>query len=217
MNNREAYNAWSESYDTVENKTRDLEACAIRESVSGVDLNILEIGCGTGKNTEFLQTKAKRLVGADFSEEMLAKAREKITTEIVEFRRLDLREKWNLPENSFDLITCSLVLEHIENLDFVFQQARKILKSNGQFYIGELHPFKQYQGSKARFDTASGVFELECFVHHVSDFFAAGKNGGFECVELKEWFDDDDKTRIPRLLTFIFQNGRRRKRKNSNE
>ncbi len=31
MNNREAYNTWSESYDTVENKTRDLEARAIRE------------------------------------------------------------------------------------------------------------------------------------------------------------------------------------------
>jgi ubiquinone/menaquinone biosynthesis C-methylase UbiE len=208
MNNREAYNAWSESYDTVENKTRDLEAHAIREIVAGEDLNILEIGCGTGKNTEFLQTKAKRLVGADFSEEMLAKAKEKITSETVEFRRLDLREEWDLPENSFDLITCSLVLEHIENLDFVFEQARKVLKTGGRFYIGELHPFKQYAGSKARFDTASGVFELECFVHHISDFFASGKNNDFDLIELKEWFDEDVKTQIPRLLTLVFEKTR---------
>ena len=50
MNVREAYNAWSATYDAVENKTRDLEARALRESVSAAEaLDILEIGCGTGK------------------------------------------------------------------------------------------------------------------------------------------------------------------------
>ncbi len=39
-----------------------------------------------GKNTEFLQTKAKHLIGADFSEEMLERAKAKITAENVEFR-----------------------------------------------------------------------------------------------------------------------------------
>lgn len=205
MDNRQAYNVWSENYDTVDNKTRDLEAKALRESVSIPEsLNILEIGCGTGKNTEFLQTKAKHLVGADFSAEMLTKARNKIAAENVEFKQMDLREKWNFAENSFDLITCSLALEHIENLDFVFAQAHKVLRINGQFYIGELHPFKQYQGSKARFEIDSGIFELECFVHHISEYFAVGKRNNFEVVEVKEWFDDEDKTTIPRLLTMIF-------------
>lgn len=205
MNNQQAYNNWSANYDTVENKTRDLEARALRETVSGEDLEILEIGCGTGKNTVFLQAKAKHLVGADFSEEMLAKARNKIASETVEFRQMDLRENWNFAENSFDLITCSLVLEHIENLDFVFHQARKVLKKSGRFYIGELHPFKQYQGTKARFDTSTGVFELECFVHHVSDFFEAAKQNNFDLIELGEWFDEDGKTQIPRLLTLVFE------------
>ena len=150
--------SWSDNYDAVENKTRDLEAPALREMISGEDLDILEIGCGTGKNTEFLQTKAKHLIGADFSAEMLERAKTKITAENVEFRQFDLREDWDFAENSFDLITCSLALEHIENLDFVFEQAHKVLRENGRFYIGELHPFKQYQGSKARFETDVGSF-----------------------------------------------------------
>ena len=204
MNNQQAYNVWAENYDTVENKTRDLEAKALRESVlPAKSLDILEIGCGTGKNTEYLLTKAKKLVGADFSAEMLAQAKEKIKAENVEFRQFDLREDWNFNENQFDFITCSLALEHIENIDFVFGQARKVLRANGLFYIGELHPFKQYQGSKARFETGSGVFELECFVHHISEFFEVAVKNNFQIVELKEWFDNDDKTQIPRLLTII--------------
>lgn len=206
MNVQQAYNSWSETYDSVENKTRDIEARALRESLAGIEnLDILEIGCGTGKNTEFLQTKAKKLIGADFSTEMLAKAKAKITAENIEFHQLDLREEWNFAADSFDLISCSLALEHIENIDFVFQQARKVLRPNGFFYLGELHPFKQYRGTKARFETGSGVFELECFVHHISDFFAAGKQNNFSCIELKEWFDNDARTEIPRLLTMIFQ------------
>ena len=117
-----------------------------------------------------------------------------------------MRSDWEFSENQFDLITCSLALEHIENIDFVFAQADKVLRAGGLFYISELHPFKQYQGSKARFETGGGaVFELECFIHHVSEFFAAAKNNRFGLADLKEWFDDDDKTMVPRLLTMIYR------------
>lgn len=205
MNNQTAYNKWSETYDTVENKTRDIEAKALREMISGEYPDVLEIACGTGKNTEFLQTKAKHLTAVDFSEEMLAKAKRKITSENVVFKQLDLRETWDFADESFELITCSLALEHIKNLDFIFAEAARVLRANGKFYFGELHPFKQYQGTKARFETGEGIFELECFVHNVSEYFIAAKQSALECVEIKEWFDDDDKTNIPRLLTMIFK------------
>jgi len=206
MDVQQAYNVWADNYDTVNNKTRDLEAAALREIISiSEPLDILEIGCGTGKNTEWLLTKANRLVAADFSSEMLAKAKEKISRNNIEFRQFDLRGGWEFSDNQFDLITCSLALEHIENIDFVFGQASKVLRTGGLFYTGELHPFKQYQGSKARFETGDGVFELECYVHHISEFFAAAKNNDFELVDLREWFDVDDETAPPRLLTMVFR------------
>lgn len=208
MNNQQAYDVWSESYDAARNKTRDLEAAALRQTIVIAEpLEILEIGCGTGKNTEWLAPKSKRLIGADFSAEMLARAREKIAARNVEFKRMDLREQWRFAADEFDLITCSLALEHIENINFVFAEARRVLRANGRFYVGELHPFKQYAGSKARFEINSGVFELECFVHHVSDFFAAGKAHGFKIAELNEWFDEKSggENQIPRVLTIVFQ------------
>lgn len=206
MNNKKAYNTWAENYDTIINKTRDVEYIAIREMLSFTAADrILEIGCGTGKNTEWLLTKAINIVGVDFSDEMLSKARNKIKADNVKFIQFDIRESWNFEVKSFDLITCSLVLEHIEDLNFIFQQAEKVLKPRGLFYIGELHPFKQYQGSKARFDTKNGVIVLECFTHHISDFFKAAKDNNFSCFDLREWFDDNDKTIVPRLLAMIFK------------
>jgi len=206
MNNQQAYNAWSESYDTMRNRTRDLEAKALRESLPAVPFHeVLELGCGTGKNTEWLLTKAALVIAVDFSEEMLAKAKEKVRANKVQFRQADLREEWGFTEREFDLITCSLALEHIENIGFIFAQAFRVLKPGGHFYFGELHPFKQYLGSKARFETEGGTFVLECFVHHVSDYFRAAKAQGFACVELKEWFDEEEPDSPPRLLTMVFR------------
>jgi ubiquinone/menaquinone biosynthesis C-methylase UbiE len=206
MNNQQAYNVWSKNYDTVKNRTRDIEAFALRKSLETDQLfDILELGCGTGKNTEWLISKAKHLIGADFSDDMLAQAKSKITADNVEFRQMDLRETWRFSDDQFDLITCSLALEHIENIEFIFSEANRVLKKGGRFYIGELHPFKQYAGTKARFEIESGTFELECFVHNISEFFEVAKSNNFDVLELKEWFDDDDKTEIPRLLTIIFE------------
>ena len=206
MNVQQAYNVWADNYDTVINKTRDLEGRALRAVLSQNHYeNALEIGCGTGKNTEFLLKKAKNLAAADFSEEMLMKAKEKITAPNVVFHPMDMRQKWAFENDIFDLITCSLALEHIENIGFVFQEVQGVLKPNGRFYLGELHPFKQYQGSKARFDTESGVFELDCFVHHISDFFQAGIQSGLICIDTKEWFDENDTKTIPRILTMVFE------------
>ena len=206
MDIQQSYNSWSHTYDTIENKTRDLEALKLQETLSGFNFStVLEVGCGTGKNTPWLLTRSKQVVGVDFSHEMLAKAKEKIRSGNVEFIQADILKEWKFKTQSFDLITFSLVLEHIQNIDFVFKQARSFLNSDGLLYIGELHPFKQYQGSKARFETANGLFELECFTHHVSDFFSAANNNGLKCIELKEWFDHDDRTTTPRLLMMIFK------------
>lgn len=205
MNNKEAYNNWASTYDTAENKTRDIEAKALRNIFENSEFNnILEIGCGTGKNTIWLMEKAKKMTCVDFSEEMLEKASDKIKSDKVVFKKFDIRKEWEFADNSFDLVVCSLVLEHIEDLDSVFGQANKKLSSGGLFYLGELHPYKQYSGSKARFDSAGKEIVLDCYLHNISDFYKAAKNNNFNCMELNEWFDEKEKNAIPRLLTLVF-------------
>lgn len=165
----------------------------------------LEIGCGTGKNTEWLITKAEEILAVDLSEKMLAIAREKISSDRVNFIRADIIEPWSFGEKKFDLITFSLVLEHIENLDAVFEQASHSLIPGGYVYVGELHPFKQYSGTKARFDTNEGKHVVTCYTHNISDFIQSANRYGLEIASLHEYFDNDDRTTIPRILSFIFR------------
>jgi ubiquinone/menaquinone biosynthesis C-methylase UbiE len=206
MDTRKAYNSWAPQYDTNLNKTRDLEAQALRATLGHLSFDhCLEAGCGTGKNTEWLITKAKRLTAVDLSEEMLAKAKAKITSAQAQFIQADITQPWAFIQDPYDLVVFSLVLEHIENLDPIFKEATKLLKPGGYVYIGELHPFKQYTGSKARFDTEQGQQVVECFNHHVSDFMHASKKHGLMLSEVEEYFDNDDRTAIPRILTLLLR------------
>ena len=149
MNIQTAYNTWAETYDTVLNKTRDLEAAAIRQLLADVPFaEVIELGCGMGKNTEWLAAQAAHVTAVDFSAEMLGKAQAKIVSANVRFQQADITRAWDFASRPVDLVTCSLTLEHIQDLGAVFRQAARALKPGGLFYIGELHPFKQYQGSK---------------------------------------------------------------------
>ncbi len=206
MNTKKAYDNWSSQYDTNINRTRDLEALALQQTLSGIAFDsCLEIGCGTGKNTIWLISKAKEITAVDLSDEMLLKAKEKINSDKVNFLQADILEEWNFVTKRYDLISFSLVLEHIQNLEPVFFKASEAVATGGYMYIGELHPFKQYSGTKARFTTDEGEQVVTCFNHHISDFVQAAKKYGFDVAGVNEYFDDDDRTAIPRILTILFK------------
>jgi ubiquinone/menaquinone biosynthesis C-methylase UbiE len=206
MNIKKAYNTWSKQYDTNINKTRDLEAFALRKTLENLNLDTcLEIGCGTGKNTEWLLAKAKQITAVDFSEEMINVAKEKIISEKVQFIEADITSKWAFVKEKYDLVSFSLVLEHIENLDNIFSEVSKAVVPGGYVYIGELHPFKQYTGSKARFENDNEQQIVTCFNHHISDFIQSAKRYGFDIADLNEYFDEEGESTIPRILTILLR------------
>ena len=206
MTTQEAYNNWASQYDTNSNKTRDLEEKALRTVLSAISFeSCLEIGCGTGKNTVWFAEKANQITSVDLSEEMLAKAKEKITTDKVQFIQADITSNWAFRNHLYDLVSFSLVLEHLETLDHIFKETTASLKPGGHVYIGELHPFKQYAGSKARFETAEGIQVVECFTHHITEFMQAAKKNGLMLVDINEYFDEDNRNEIPRILTLLLK------------
>ena len=201
-----AYNSWAAQYDTNENKTRDLEGLALKKLLSGKTFkHCLEVGCGTGKNTQWLLTICDQMTAIDLSQGMLDIAKNKIQSDKVNFIEGDISNDWTFANQTYDLVTFSLMLEHIEDLDAVFQKLAKVSDTGTRVYIGELHPFKQYAGSKARFETETGTQVVTCFNHHVTDFIQAANASGFHLLQLEEQFDEGDRSQLPRILNLLFE------------
>ncbi|MBD2464565.1 class I SAM-dependent methyltransferase [Oscillatoria sp. FACHB-1407] len=201
-----AYNTWSSTYDVDVNLTRDLDQQVTQETLFGSRYrSVIELGCGTGKNTLFLSQIADQVYAIDFSAFMLEKAKEKVTLANVSFALGDLTQRWNYEEQSADLITCNLVLEHIDDLSFIFSEAARVLVSGGRFFISELHPFRQYRGTKANFQRDDSTTEIHAFVHHISDFIKAAKTHHFILEDLQEWWHERDQDKPPRLISFLWR------------
>jgi malonyl-CoA O-methyltransferase len=206
MNIHDSYNEWSDIYDSDNNLTRDLDAQVTRDLLADQDLNsILELGCGTGKNTAFLAQIGTNVHALDFSEGMIQKAREKVKAENVRFEIADLTTRWNCEDGTYDLISCNLVLEHIEDLPHIFSEAERVLYPNGRFLINELHPFMQYEGSKAAFEKNNKTIRVDAFVHHISDFVRAAKTNGLKLEMFNEYWHEEDRGKPPRLASFLFE------------
>ena len=207
-----AYNDWAETYDTDPNCTRDLAAQVLRQvNLNFVDRNVIEAGCGTGRNTEWLARPAAGsagIVALDFSEEMLTRARNHVNDPRVRFVQHDVRNTWPVPDASADVVIAMLILEHVEMVEPVFSEAARTLRPGGELFICELHPMRQLLGGQAQFTNArtGEHHRVPAFLHDVSDYVNAGLTVGFELASLGEWRDREaPRSSAPRLLTLLFR------------
>ena len=205
MDIQDAYTSWSTSYDLDRNLTRDLDRAVTTDTFTSLRYHtILEVGCGTGKNTTLLAQIGGRVCALDFSAGMLKHAKGKVQNDHVVFAVADLTKPWPCKTESVDLIVCNLVLEHIQDLSIIFSEAYRTLAPGGQFFISELHPFRQYQGTRANFQRQHETIEIEAFVHHLSDFTEAAAQNGLSLQSFKERWHEADENKLPRLIVLMF-------------
>ncbi|MBD2248597.1 class I SAM-dependent methyltransferase [Nostoc sp. FACHB-888] len=206
MSVQAAYDNWSTTYDADQNLTRDLDQIVTKEILMRKRCkSVVEIGCGTGKNTLLLSQIAQIVYAVDFSAAMIEKAKEKVNSVNVTFITADITNQWICSNESIDLITCNLVLEHIKDLSKIFSEVSRVLVPGGYFFICELHPFRQYRGTQANFQRNQEVIEIPAFIHHLSDFFQAAKNYGLRLEDFNEWWHEQDQNKPPRLVSFLFK------------
>jgi len=91
------------------------------DEMSGKD--VLDAGCGTGKLAE--SRKFKRYCGVDFVEHELWKT---IQSSNITLSEMSV-EALNFNDNSFDLVICAHVLEHVRNPIRVLNEIRRVTKS----------------------------------------------------------------------------------------
>jgi ubiquinone/menaquinone biosynthesis C-methylase UbiE len=91
MSIQEAYDQWAAIYDTGTNLTRDLDRVVTENALLNLAFkSVIELGCGTGKNTVLLSQIAETVYAMDFSENTIQQAREKLELHNVSFSVSDI-------------------------------------------------------------------------------------------------------------------------------
>jgi len=105
-----------------------------KEKIKGK--KVLDYGCGTGFNLEWLSLGAKEVVGIDLSEKSIKMAQKLVLEKNISNAKLLLMdcEELEFPENSFDFIFDGGTLSSLD-LDRTLPELKRVLKPEG-FVIG---------------------------------------------------------------------------------
>jgi ubiquinone/menaquinone biosynthesis C-methylase UbiE/GNAT superfamily N-acetyltransferase len=204
-----SYDLWAATYDVDPNQTRERAAVVLRQrglKLAGRD--VIEVGCGTGLNTQWLAEQAATVLALDFSAGMLRQAQARVRSPGARFVRHDIRSAWPVADASADAVIAMLVLEHIERLEPIYAEAARALRVGGDLFLCELHPTRQMLGRQAEFrHPETGERELvAAFLHDVSEYVNEGLRARFELLHLGEWRDAGaPRATPPRLLSLHFR------------
>jgi malonyl-CoA O-methyltransferase len=183
------YDRWAEVYDGEDNPLVLLEERHIGSllgEVSGLD--VVDVGCGTGRHAVKLAIASAKVTAVDFSEAMLERARAKPGAEAVKFLQHDLADPLPFPTAAFDRVLCCLVLDHINDLQNFFAELRRVCRESGFVIISVMHPAMSLRGIQARFiEPGSGRrIGLASYEHQVSDYLMAAMRVGLILEHVSE-------------------------------
>lgn len=97
----------------------------------GEDLEILDLGCGTGLLGSLLRPHARRLTGVDLAPVMIEEARGKEIYDVLELA--DIRAYLHTRTAACDVVVATDVFIYVGDLDEVFREVARLLSPGGLF------------------------------------------------------------------------------------
>jgi SAM-dependent methyltransferase len=106
------------------------------------DKNILDLGCGTGRNANYLAENGNKVIGIEISKTAinLAKTRAKDLGVEVDYKLGDIGEPYDIPNNSIDVvldITSSNSLNEAGR-EVYLSEVDRVIKKGGYFFVRAL-------------------------------------------------------------------------------
>lgn len=103
---------------------------------------VLDLGCGTGRNANYLAERGNKVIGIEISKTALslAKTRAEDLGVVVDYRLGDIGEKYGIEDNSIDIIldvTSSNSLDE-KGREVYLNEANRVLKKNSFFFVRAL-------------------------------------------------------------------------------
>jgi len=136
---------------------------------------VLDVGCGAGRDSEYLAQAGLQVTGIDLSENLIAEAKKR--RPMLHFQVMDM-EQLDFPEATFDGVWSKLAIIHIDRANFpaMLQSIWKLLKPGGVLTIetkagaGEAFEKVSFQETEERFfvyyelDELIGLLQAAGFV-----------------------------------------------------
>lgn len=189
---RTGYGEWVSTYEQTVQDAMDvalLEELAVprwAETTRAVDL-----GCGTGRTGEWLRRRGVEAIdGVDLTPQMLALARDRGAHDrLVE---ADVTET-GLPSGTYDLITASLIDEHLNDLSKLYREAWRLACPEAAFVLVAFHPhFIMHAGMPTHYTNEAGEpVAITTHVHLHSHHVTAAIDAGWRLAEMREGVVDD--------------------------
>ena len=92
---------------------------------------ILDVGCGTGRKSARLVRSGNNVTGCDVSSAMLQRAASRIGKTVL----CDVTQGLPFPNESFDLVFSSAVLEHLFDYGHVLREMFRVLRPGGRVIV----------------------------------------------------------------------------------
>ena len=101
------------------------------------------MGCGPGTYALLLAEKGFQVQGVDYSEEVIAVARKRISRDSVGLSVADIHHL-PFPNNSFDIVLCMGIFQTMEDYEGGLKEAGRVLKNNGLVIVTTLNRFSLF-------------------------------------------------------------------------
>jgi len=177
----EGYPEWAPAYDEAANPIISLDESVVPALLAEAPPGrAIDAACGTGRLSAMLAELGHDVVGVDETEEMLARARERVPSG--EFRVGSLT---SLPlENAAaDLAVCSLALTHLSDLRPAVAELARVVRPGGRIVISDVHPVMVSLGSQAAYRMDDETIRyVRNHVHWPGTYLAAFASAGLDVV-----------------------------------
>ncbi len=101
-------------------------------------LTLLDIGSSTGIIAHTLASHFRKVIGIDIDEEAVKYAKRTFQQDNLIFVRGDSM-KLNFSDNTFDVVICAQIYEHVPDPQKLFQEIYRILKPKGVCYLAAVN------------------------------------------------------------------------------
>ncbi len=183
---------------------------------------ILDLACGQGFFSRKFLAEGATVLGVDISKELIEAAKKRgtgITYSVSPAHKLPF-----IKNASIDAVTIILAIQNIENMQEVFHEVHRVLKTNGRLVLVMNHPtFRIPKVSSWGFDPSTGTQyrrideylsssrtkivvhpgiknseETVSYHRSLQDFFKSLNKAGFCVTKLEEWISHKKSGKGPR-------------------